>query len=313
MVFTLRPDESVTFIGEYDLEVLTGVVTIYGALLHPGRGVQRVYAPSVAPLPVVLPWKQDATVRVTSVKSGLQDMEDLSPLFRNIGTQDSDKGRSFSLLRTTSDDPLARTLAPLEIDERLKKIRLEPEGPPPRIMAVGPKSAGKSTFNRILCNMITSRPGKAKAKCLYLDLDPGQPEFGPPGQLALVEVTAPILGPAFTHHASTLSTAYRLIRSHTIAATSFKDDPEHYIACAVDLISRAPKDVPVVVNSCGWVSNLGASTILSLATKLAITETVSELPSCGKKPADRHNRGQSPFERNILTLLRSSSNPSTPN
>ena len=268
------PQDSVTFLGEYDLEVLSGVVTIYGAVLHPGRGVQRVYAPSVSPLPVIQPWKQDATIRVTSVKSGLQDIERLSPLFRSIGTKDSKKERSFSLLRTTSDDPLGRSLVPLEIDESLKKIRIEAEGAPPRIMAVGPKSAGKSTFNRTLCNMITSRPGK-KARCLYLDLDPGQPEFGPPGQLALVEVTQPILGPAFTHHASTRSTSYRLIRSHTIAATSFKDDPEHYVACAVDLISRAPKDVPVVVNSCGWVSNLGASTIVTLASKLGITEAVS--------------------------------------
>lgn len=207
-------------------------------------------------------------------------MENLSPLFRNIGVKDLDTNRSFSLLRTTSDDSLARTLALLEIDEGIKKVHLDSEGLPPRVMAVGPKSSGKSTFNRLLCNMITSRPGKARSRCLYLDLDPGQPEFGPPGQLALVEVTTSILGPAFTHIASTRSTAYRLIRSHTIGATSFKDDPEHYIACAVDLIRHAPKDVPIVVNSCGWVSNLGASTIVSLASKLAITEAVSRTRIC---------------------------------
>lgn len=250
-------------------------MTVYGAVLHPSRGVQRIYAPAVAPLPVIQPWKQTATVRVTSVDFGLQSIENLSPLFRNCGAKDLAQKRSFALMRTTGDDSMARSLAPLDIDEGIKKVRLEPEGPSPRIMAVGPKSSGKSTFNRLLCNMITSRAGKAKSRCLYLDLDPGQPEFGPPGQLALVEVTAPVLGPPFTHAASTRSTAYRMIRSHTIAATSFKDDPEHYIACAVDLVNRAAKDVPVVVNSCGWVSNLGASTMVALASKLAITELVS--------------------------------------
>lgn len=65
-----------------------------------------------------------------------------------------------------------------------------------------------------------------------------------------------------------------MIRSHTIAATSFKDDPEHYIACAVDLVNHAAKDVPIVVNACGWVSNLGASTMVALASKLAIKELV---------------------------------------
>lgn len=250
-------------------------MTVYGAVLHPSRGVQRVYAPAVAPLPVIQPWKQTATVRVTSVDFGLQSIENLSPLFRNCGAKDLAQKRSFALMRTTGDDSMARSLAPLDIDEGIKKVRLEPEGPSPRIMAVGPKSSGKSTFNRLLCNMITSRAGKAKSRCLYLDLDPGQPEFGPPGQLALVEVTAPVLGPPFTHAASARSTAYRIIRSHTIAATSFKDDPEHYIACAVDLVNHAAKDVPIVVNSCGWVSNLGASTMVALASKLAITELVS--------------------------------------
>ena len=139
-------------------------------------------------------------------------------------------------------------------------------------MAVGAKSSGKSTFNRLLCNTILTR-SKA-GKCLYLDLDPGQPEFGPPGMVSLVEVTAPMLGPPFTHPASSQSRQYRLLRSHTIAATSFKDDAAHYLACARDLAQHADRRHPLVVNSSGWVTGLGASVLLDLVSTLSISDVV---------------------------------------
>ncbi|KAF2211189.1 hypothetical protein CERZMDRAFT_28543, partial [Cercospora zeae-maydis SCOH1-5] len=282
VVVSMRLDQSVTFLGEFDLQVLTGVVTIYGAMLHPERGVQRVDAPAISPLPVIIARKPETVIRVISVSSGLASMEKLSPMFRNVGTPIEQEGRSFCTLHTSSDDPLGRALSTLDMDEGMRKViskvnsRLDAGDLAPRILAIGGKSSGKSTFNRILCNTVTSRA--STSSCFYLDLDPGQPEFGSPGQLSLIEVTAPILGPAFTHLASTFSTKYRLVRSHTIASTTFKEDPDHYLACAIDLCSRAPKDAPLIVNSCGWVNGLGASTIVSLASKLSISDVVSLEP-----------------------------------
>ncbi|KAM3422176.1 hypothetical protein BST61_g2545 [Cercospora zeina] len=282
VVVSMRLDQSVTFLGEFDLQVLTGVVTIYGAMLHPDRGVQRVYAPAVSPLPAIIARKQETVIRATSVSSGLGSMERLSPMFRNVGTPIEDETCSFCILHTSSDGPMGRTLSPLDIDEGMRKAlskvnsQLDAGELAPRILAIGGKSSGKSTFNRILCNTITSRA--STSSCFYLDLDPGQPEFGPSGQLSLIKVTAPILGPAFTHPASTCSTKYRIIRSHTIASTSFKDDPDHYLACAIDLCSHAPKHAPLIVNSCGWVNGLGASTIVSFASKLSVSDVVSLEP-----------------------------------
>lgn len=182
---------------------------------------------------------------------------------------------SFELVNMSTDDE--RTIAPLEIGADVKKVlsrvsaSLDTDKERHSIMVVGPKSSGKSTLSRLLCNMITSRPSQS---CLYLDLDPGQPEFGPPGQLSLVSVHAPMFGPPLTHQASENAASFKLIRAHTIAATSFKDDSDHYVSCAVDLIRHASRSVPVIINSCGWVSGLGAVVLMELVRQLHVRETV---------------------------------------
>lgn len=274
--FILQENETATFIGDYEISLTSGIVTIYGSVLRPSTGAQRVYAPSISALPQIQARQPNTTVRISSVRSGLRKLAKLSPLFRNIWNTDGEPGRSFQLLQTSDDDGLRRAIYPLEIDRdmdlvlRTLSAKSVSERHQPRIMTIGGKSTGKSTFNRILCNHLNSwTPAK---KCCYLDLDPGQPEFGPPGQVSLVEVSAPILGPSLTHPASSQSTSFRLVRSHTIAATTFKDDPTHYKECAKDLIRHANRAYPLIVNACGWTSGLGGSVILDFFVDLSITD-----------------------------------------
>ena len=225
--FTLQDSGTATFIGEYDINVRSGIITIYGAVLRPNSGTKRVYASSVSASPHIQARQNNTCITISSANSGIRKLGKLSPLFRNILTSVSESQRSFQLLRTSHDDALHRTLFLLEIDQdmdlvlRTLSAKSVAEGEQPRVITIGGKSSGKSTFNRVLCNHLHSwTPGK---KCFYLDLDPGQPEFGPPGQLSLVEVSAPILGPPFTHPASTHSASYRIIRSHTIFFFNFND------------------------------------------------------------------------------------------
>ncbi|CAK3965788.1 Polynucleotide 5 -hydroxyl-kinase grc3 [Lecanosticta acicola] len=272
---SMKPDETVTVIGEFDVTVLSGVVSVYGAMLHPNSVSQRVYALSTAALPVIMA-KKATSLRIKSVTRSIESLGKYSPLFRNISVQD-EKGRSFKYLASPRDDPLRRSLSSLEISDDTKRVisrinaRLE-ANERPRILAVGAKSSGKSTFSRILCNVLVTRPGGQKVA--YLDIDPGQPEFGTPGQLSVVEVGSPILGPPFCHPATTRSLSYRLIRSHNIAATSFKDEPDHFIICVMDLLRHVPKSLPLITNPCGWVSGTGASVLLQLIGQLRITDVV---------------------------------------
>lgn len=276
--FCMQENETATFIGEYELSVTSGIITIYGTVLRSNSAPARVCASSVSALPHIHARQNDTVVRVISASSGLRKLGNLSPLFRNIWNATSESKRSFEFLATSYDNSLKRSLTLLEVDRDMDAVlrtlsaKSVTEQEQPRIMAIGGKSSGKSTFNRILCNHLRSWiPSK---KCFYLDLDPGQPEFGTPGQLSLIEVSAPVIGPPFTHPASSESTSFRLARSHTIAATTFKDDPTHYKACAKDLFAHADKAYPLVVNACGWTSGLGANVLFDLCVDLGITDIV---------------------------------------
>ncbi|KAF1825210.1 uncharacterized protein K489DRAFT_407899 [Dissoconium aciculare CBS 342.82] len=329
----LRAGESAVFTGEYDVQVIKGVVDIHGAVLLPQTARQRVYAISAHALPVILSRAEDTVVRITSVKSQLQALEKYSTLYRNIwattttssgAAQDGRQSRSFAPVPLTDDNASSRipSVNALDIVPETRKLLSSINGKidsveysrrPIRIMTIGPKSSGKSTLSRALVNSILTRPKNGSRSLYYLDLDPGQPEFGPPGHLSLIEVSAPLLGPSLSHLATNPESgqvAYRVLRSHSLAAMTFRDFPGHYIDCAVDLADRIPQNgnnTPLVVNSCGWVSGVGASALLDLCSALHLTdlavlgpledglraalservETVHQLPRLSGKPSIR--------------------------
>ncbi len=275
---TLHNDETVTVVGEYELTVTSGVATVYGTVLRASSGEQYIYAPSTQALPQIQARLDGTSIRLSSANSGIRKLGKLSPLFRNIWALEP-KGRSFALLGSTADDELQRTFSALEVDDNTDTVlhtltvKSNVSKPPkPRIMAVGAKSSGKSTSNRLLCNKILS--WTPIHKCYYLDIDPGQPEFGPPGIISLVEVAVPLLGPTFTHPASPLSPDHMVVYKHAIAASSFKDDPEHYKACVLDLAKHVDKRYPLIINSCGWVAGLGASVLADLAQDLDVSDII---------------------------------------
>lgn len=61
------------------------------------------------------------------------------------------------------------------------------------IMMVGGKGSGKSSANRYACNRLLKKFGKV----IWLECDPGQPEFDVPGFMSLTEVYLPRVGPSY--------------------------------------------------------------------------------------------------------------------
>nr|POE92386.1 polynucleotide 5'-hydroxyl-kinase grc3 [Quercus suber] len=281
----LKPGQSITAIGVYDVQVLKGSVVLYGAVLRPrgtvpgsnrpvpGSGKHRVFALSNSALPQILARRDGASIKLSTVRSAFDKLGKLSPLFRNISS--GDLNRSFTILRTNQDDALQRSLGALESDKEASSLIATLSNRSEMrerqcTLVVGAKSAGKSTFNRMLCNSITTM--NPESRCMYLDIDPGQPEFGPPGQISLVEVVKPLLGPPYSHPATASSPYFRSLRCHAIASTSFKDNPDHYLGCVKDLIQyishRKLGSLPLVVNSCGWVNGIGANVLVDVVLSL---------------------------------------------
>ncbi|EEH36996.2 RNA processing protein Grc3 [Paracoccidioides lutzii Pb01] len=292
--------KNLALIGQYDLWVKRGVVSIMGAKLHPSPRLYRVYAPSTHSLPVikcVSGVDGYAEVEIRSCNNGLYRLKNLSNLYHRIcnskkpvpgSVLQTDGSFSFSILHSSSDDPLKRHLRPLHLDKKWSTSiqTLSQRGAALRVLTCGPKGSGKSTFNKYLLNHLLSLPPtdgslqQGKRGVAFLDLDPGQPELSPMGQVYLACLHTPILGPPFSHPTIDSPSNGYIIRSHYIGASSPKDNPDHYIVATMDLMNRYHKllqsypQCPLVINYPGWIFGLGLEIVLSFLISLGLSDVV---------------------------------------
>ena len=145
----------------------------------------------------------------------------------------------------------------------------------------GPKGSGKSTFGRLLANRFVTDRGNVKSNpwtdVLILDLDPGQPEFGPPGVISLNKISSPSLSPPFCHPA--LEPVRSQLRSHAIASVTPALDPTHFIECCLDLVSHykgstAHARLPLIINTPGWIQGTGLDILAELVKGAQPTEVI---------------------------------------
>ncbi|KAL2379541.1 hypothetical protein RJZ90_005210 [Blastomyces dermatitidis] len=312
--------KNVALIGQYDLWVKRGVVSIMGAKLHPSPRLYRVYAPSTHSLPVIkcVSGVEDyAEVEIRSYNNGLFRLRNLSNLYHRIWNSNEPAPgsilqagglSSFSIvsplektslktitqvltscqLHSSSDDPLKRHLRPLHLEKKwsMSIQMLSQRGGALRVLTCGPKGSGKSTFNKYLLNHLLSPPpleGNLQHDqhgVAFLDLDPGQPELSPMGQIYLAHLRTPLLGPPFSHPTIDSQSNGCIVRSHYIGASSPKDDPDHYITATMDLMSRYHEllqsypQLPLIINYPGWIFGLGLEIAISLVSSLGLTDVV---------------------------------------
>lgn len=194
----------------------------------------------------------------------------------------------YRQIQSTADDLHHRPLRLLEVPSdwqrtvsSLQSIKNER---PLAIMVCGPKGAGKSTFCRILANaMLQKAPATGNTNapdnaCVaFLDLDPGQPEYSPPGEISLLRLQSWNLGPPFTHPTSG---ANQLVRAHHFGHTSPKEDPKHYYRCALDLLdhyrrmARDHRPCPLIINSSGWIQSTGLELLSDLIHGMSLTDAI---------------------------------------
>lgn len=155
-----------------------------------------------------------------------------------------------------------------------------------RALVCGPKASGKSTFSRYLLNHVLSPAPETENGytstdgIAFLDLDPGQPEFAPMGQIYLAHLRSPFFGPPFTHPSLDGSGDGEIVRSHHIGATSPKEDPDHYALATMNLLdqyrsllARFPQ-CPLIVNYPGWIFGQGLEVATWLIKSLGLSDVV---------------------------------------
>ncbi|KAF9891737.1 Polynucleotide 5'-hydroxyl-kinase grc3 [Aspergillus nanangensis] len=298
----IKEKTGLVLVGHYDLWVKRGVISLMGAKLHPSPKLYRVYAPSTHSLPVikcVSGVDGSAEIEIKSCHSGIYRLNDLSPLYHRIwngkktkadevGLKSAQSRRTFSVLYTSADDPLKRPLRPLHLEKQWSSAikSLSQKGGRLKALICGPKGSGKSTFSRYLLNHLLSPAPQTETNyyntdgVAFLDLDPGQPEFSPMGQVYLAHLRSPVFGPPFSHPSLEGSQDGSIVRAHHIGATSPKDDPDHYVLAATDLMDRyrallaSYPQCPLIINYPGWIFGLGLEVAIWLVRSLGLSDVV---------------------------------------
>ncbi|KAK8969921.1 Polynucleotide 5'-hydroxyl-kinase NOL9 [Platanthera guangdongensis] len=148
---------------------------------------------------------------------------------------------------------------------------------PPIVVICGPKNSGKSTFSRLLLNILLQRYNRVG----YLDTDVGQPEFFVPGCLSLhlIDECLP----------DVMSTSIREPeRCFFFGDISSKRDPEAYMDCMFRLYDYFIKEyhqlndhdnnkkysIPLIINTAGWVKGTGLDVLIELLRYVSPTHVV---------------------------------------
>ncbi|PHH59587.1 hypothetical protein CDD81_2852 [Ophiocordyceps australis] len=293
---SLSDCERFLIVGSYGIRVLKGSVTVAGAVLNPGSSIQWVHAPHCYAVPVLRTAEDTKLVLYHDANAhGLRKLGRLSPMFRRIwdcqlavaSPESPISLPTFEFIGNSSEHAAQCTLqelvSPPQWNQKLASLAesmLVDE--PTTVLICGPKSAGKSTFSRLLTNRLltcadSDELGNRLAHGVaVLDLDPGQPEYSPPGTLSLVHVTRPNLGAPFTH-ASLDDEAFKIVRCHALATVNPASSTELYAECAMDLYTfyrQTLRNCPLLINTSGWVLGLGLELLLEVIGKIRPAEVV---------------------------------------
>lgn len=149
--------------------------------------------------------------------------------------------------------------------------------PPPVSFICGAKNSGKTTFSRLLVNILLQR----YAKVAYLDTDVGQPEFTAPGfvSLTVVDKLTPDLA------IPCLKTPER---GFFFGDISSKRDPSTYLKYTFTVYDYYRKEycmfdkseslgrtaLPLVVNTPGWVKGTGYEILVDMLKYISPTHVV---------------------------------------
>ncbi|KAL5544314.1 hypothetical protein UlMin_008098 [Ulmus minor] len=145
--------------------------------------------------------------------------------------------------------------------------------PPPIVFICGAKNSGKTTFSRYLLNVLLQR----YRKVAYLDTDVGQSEFTTPGFLSLTTVDKDELPEDMT--TLCMKTPER---SFFFGDVSSKRDPAAYLNYIHTLYdyykkeycSPSKTELPLVINTPGWVKGVGYDNLVDMLKYIAPTHVV---------------------------------------
>jgi polynucleotide 5'-hydroxyl-kinase GRC3/NOL9 len=256
-------------IGSYSIaaEKKGGDATISGLSL--GSPV-AIHAPLCYSVPAIR-CSGEVTVRLQPVESSPRVLGELTPTFRGIWLGQDGFHIGFPSERFPKKAPLQPLVVPPEWHRKISEMQLMRKDEPMKVLVCGPKSSGKSTFSRVFGNKLLSF-----SQVALLDLDPGQPEFAPPGVLSLVILRRPNLSPPFAHPWADGQSA-TMVRCHALASVTPADNPNLYMDIAInlhELYREGYGHLPLIVNTPGWILGTGLELLTGLISAFRPAEVI---------------------------------------
>jgi polynucleotide 5'-hydroxyl-kinase GRC3/NOL9 len=226
-----------SFYGHANVTVVSGNPLFHGASLFPGASFD-LFAPGYR-LPLACETDSSFSLRIAPLSPDI-----LAPDERRFYFPNAVPSGFNELLPGVFHSPIIRGAtypAPAQryVDGALSKRSS-------RMFVIGDKSGGKSLFSRFAANRILN----SRDSVAFLDLDPGQPELSLPGSLSLTLVREYLLNPP--EHCTHLEQT-RVFPG----MVSIGESLECYYASVRFLLAQVPADTFLVVNSFGWVKDLG--------------------------------------------------------
>ncbi|KAH3668345.1 hypothetical protein OGAPHI_002099 [Ogataea philodendri] len=300
VIVGLNAGEFLMVKGQYSLKIQRGAVQIDSVLYHSSQEPIQIHALPISSIPIIsaaqvtdhslvedtispenehlFSSEYKSVVRIDNVFDGLEKLGLLYPQLKNIhpNREDNDEfvgsefeksfySYSFRLLHTPSNN--LGTYINKDWKSALNGLVEDAEASQSiRVLVIGGKNTGKSTFLRLLLDQILSRElGITK----LLDIDPGQPEYSLPDSISLTSHENPIHGVYFPFTRKTTTEA------RFIGFNSPQRQPLQYISQLKQLAEQVNMDSDLLlINSPGWIKGFGIEILKELTATVNPTHLV---------------------------------------
>ncbi|CEP60557.1 polynucleotide 5'-hydroxyl-kinase LALA0_S01e13652g [Lachancea lanzarotensis] len=301
----LKQGEEVMIAGSFQVQILKGGIKYNDVHYNASQTALRVWHPSCSSMSPISSsffagWKERAFITPEILKtqvahkdfecillisnrcSGLLEISKLDSIFSNLWVSRdyltshtaSSQQSTFAILtgRTMRDTTSVLSLnISSSWTQKLDELSLFHQGNPldMRLMVLGGKNSGKSTFLRLLLQRFLHVDNDDDELIFYLDIDPGQTEFSGPDCISLncvgkdLELGNPL------GQSPNVPTIERYVGTNTPSAF-----PSKYLAEITELIDIAANEVHIgstVLNVPGWVKGFGIQIVNNIISRFKPT------------------------------------------
>lgn len=258
------PLEYLLISGQCKIKILLGEIKLNNChVLKAGDVSYDLIGLQSQSLPIIAYHNQQSTFELINLYNGLENVGKVCKPLKNIvkheeNQDQSFKNYSFEIVFNDNNGVCGLDINPTWIDElnSLKECYQ-----PLKIMIIGNKNTGKSTFCKTLLNELLLEVPQSRVD--YLDLDPGQSEYSHPYTLSLSKINQLQFG----FNSSSTNIGKDKKYDHYFGFTSSIHSPTRYMKIIEDLYSKYDGKNHLIINTPGYIKGFGKE-LLNEITKL---------------------------------------------